>query len=282
MAKIRSSGKSLNFINSHYSQPRSVFNRGRLAAVVYADLFGYPLTVKEAKLWDIRQVRAKYSSQKEKEALKVTGLLKKIPTVAAVFLTGSVAAQNATSRADIDLMIVTQPNTLWLTRLLVFPWLKRRFCPNIFLDLNHLEIKDQNLFTAHEILQAKCLYDRDKVERRWLKVNLWTKEYLPEAYKNSKSRIPNPKHALNSKSQTPKFWNFPNWTLKFIWNLVLSAWNLFLLIPEFFAFLFQYLYMKPKMTHERVGWGFAFFHPYNLSEIVVQKFEKKLLKYTHL
>ena len=35
-----------------------------------------------------------------------------------------------------------------------------------------------------------------------------------------------------------------------------------LILPfELLAFLAQYLYMRPKMTNEKVGWGFAFFHP---------------------
>lgn len=252
MAKIRSSGKSLNFTNSYYNQ---------LAAVVYANVFGYPLTVKEARLWAIRKTRAEYSQQKEEAAIKLTNQLKKIPTIAAVFLTGSVAARNASKTADIDLMVVTVPNTLWLTRLFVFPWLKRNFCPNIFLDLNHLEIKDRNLFTAHEVLKAKCLYDYGGVYKKWLEDNIWTKKYLPLVY--SASLRANAKQSPDVPKQ-----------------IASSLWFLAMTPLELFAFILQYLYMKPKMTHEKVGWGYAFFHPNNLSEKVLKKFEKELLKYT--
>ncbi len=51
----------------------------------------------------------------------------------------------------------------------------------------------------------------------------------------------------------------------------------FWLMPfEALAFLGQYLYMRPKMTNEKVGWGRAFFHPRNLSNEVLKKFETRL------
>lgn len=232
-------------------------NYNELAAVVYADLFGYPLTVKEAKLWAIRIDREKLSHQKEVVALKISRMLQKVPTIEAVFLTGSVAVYNAKRGADIDLMIITKPNTLWLTRLVIFPWLKKRVCPNLFLDSRHLKIKSQNLFTAHEVLQAKCLYDRDGIEAKWLKENVWTERYLPNAYKSRLLKL------------TAKNRNFRQ-------KALLS----FLLAPfEFVAYVFQYLYQKPKQTNESLGWGYAFFHPKSLSSPIERKFEKRLLKY---
>lgn len=227
MTKILSSGKSLTFTKQSYNE---------IAAVVYADLFGYPLTVKEAKLWAIRKTREEYSREKFDQAAEIVNLIKKIPTIEAVFLTGSVATKNAKKEADVDLMIITLPNTAWLTRGIVFLILKifRKFknpvCPNIFLDLNHLEIKDKNLYTAHEILQVKCLYDRSKVSKKWLDANKWVKEYLPVPF-------------------------------------------------ELLAFVIQYFYQRPKQSKEKLGWGYMFFHPDDLSEKVFKKFEQRLLKY---
>lgn len=250
-----------------------------LAAVVYADLFGYPLTVKEAELWAIRKTREKYSREKEKLALEGVTFLRKIPTVEAVFLTGSVVVKNATQKADADLMIITKPSTLWLTRLIVFKKLKSFACPNIFLDTNHLEIQDKNLYTAHEVLQAKCLYDKNNINYLWLKRNEWTKEHLPNAYKQkinqSKSQFP--------ISNTNQSTNSQNWILDIgYWSLVIGGghWLLGVVIGfiELCAFIFQYFYMKPKITNERVGWGYAFFHPNDLSEKVLKKFEKNLKK----
>jgi len=262
MAKRRISGKSLKSLTRQ--------SYSKLAAVVYADLFGYPLTVSEAKLWAVRKVRQEISEQRIAEAKKPVSILKIIPSVQAIFLTGSVAAGNAKANADIDLMIVTLPGTLWLTRLIIFMGLKllrklkNPYCPNIFLDLNHLEILNKNLYTAHEVLQAQCLYDTGGVYRRWLIENKWVREYLPFVYRRQKSKV----KGQNFKARSTKFLFF-NWIFKFC-----------LLIFELPIFVLQYLYMRSGMTNESVGWGFAFFHPNNLSEKVLKKFDRRLVKYT--
>jgi len=266
MAKIRNSGKSLGFIKKHYSQ---------LAAVVYADIFGFPITVSEAKLWAIRKQREEYSLEKFNQAIKIVSFLKFIPFVEAIFLTGSAAANNAKRDADADLMIISSPNSVWLTRAIVFivlkflKKLKNPICPNIFLDLNHLEIQDKNLFTAHEVLQAKCLYDRNGVEKKWLEKNKWTREYLPNVYKHKINNNP-----MSNSNFSISNVQFPNWVLDFgYWVLELGFGFL-----NFFALMIQYLYMKPKMTNESVGWGSIFFHPNNLSKKILKKFEKNLQK----
>ncbi len=185
-------------------------NFNELAAVVYADLFDWPLTLTEAKFWAVaskkkdkrkynfvyrrglieqRRQREKMAAQKMVLAYEVVADLAKIPTVQAIFLTGSVAVGNARKDSDVDLMIVTEPGTLWLTRLVLATVLKGRgvygktICPNIFLDTDHLEITEKNLYTAHEILQARCLFDRGGVNKKWLKKNSWTRNYLPYATK---------------------------------------------------------------------------------------------------
>lgn len=271
-------------------------------ALVYADLFDFPLTPREALLWSIdspkilprpcyskrevkfhrgylylsgrkniinkRLLREKYSKEKLAFLQPTIGLLSQIPSLQAIFITGSLSLANASKNSDIDLMIISKPNTLWLTRFFVVSLLKLRgqyrsnihlrdkICPNIFLDTNHLEIKDQNLYTAHEILQAKCLYDSGGVEKNWLEENKWTKDYLPNAYKYHVSRI----KYYAKKRPSPKY----------------MIHNTLYIILELIAFILQYLYMRRKITSERVGWGFAFFHPRKLSEKTLASFHSRL------
>ncbi|MEK7127844.1 MAG: SpoIID/LytB domain-containing protein, partial [Patescibacteria group bacterium] len=235
-------------------------------AHIYSGIFGYPLTDEEAKLWRIKT--AKVTDTKLEFAKKITEKLKSISFILAVFITGSVAANNAKDGADIDLMIITKPNTLWLTRLLVAIYLKKQklykqiICPNIFLDTNHLEIQEKNLYTAHEVLQAKCLFDRSNIEQLWLAKNKWTKEYLPNAYHNSviASVAKQSSQKIATSLSAPR--NDSVWLL-----------NLFM-------FVFQYLYQKPKQTQERVGLGYAFFHPNQMAGKIVSRYNelvKKLL-----
>ncbi|MEK7127252.1 MAG: nucleotidyltransferase domain-containing protein, partial [Patescibacteria group bacterium] len=92
-------------------------NKGELLAHIYSGIFKYPLNSKEAKLW---RINTKIITDSKLElAKKIISKLKNISFVEAIFVTGSVAANNATEKADIDLMVITKPNTLWLTRLLI-------------------------------------------------------------------------------------------------------------------------------------------------------------------
>ncbi len=269
-------------------------------ALVYADIFDYPLTQEEMRLWQVvpgfqqmkadladekverkgsflflkgrgklvglRKEREEISKKKLLKTLRLLEILRKVWTVKAVFVTGSVAAGNAKEESDIDLMIVTKQGSLWVTRLTVVGILKAmgkyrgnqgnqgdKICPNIFLDEDHLGIGERNLYTAHEVLQARCVFDRGGIYLEWLRKNRWGKEYLPKAYKYQILNIKYQKYRLNHK-------------------------NFFgvLLLIELMAFLGQYLFMKVKITNERVGWGYAFFHPRDLSVEVYQEFFRRL------
>lgn len=143
----------------------------------------------------IRKKREKWSQKKIKIAKGVAGWLKLIPTIKMVAITGALAMGNSEERDDIDLLIVTSRNRLWLTRLLtVFlvelvarrrrpgdKKVKNKICLNMFLDEEHLEVpkKEQDLFSAHEVCQLKPIWDRNNCYQKFLKANLWVKKFLP-------------------------------------------------------------------------------------------------------
>jgi len=242
-----------------------------LETLKYFDKYDYPLTADELWYWQHgsnyskRKIKKIYDkslsptrikkekiSQRKWEIAKEAGeRLKKVPTVWAVFVTGALAMNNCPADDDIDLMIITAPNTLWLARFFEkFAYLSVRrkpnvkkapdkICPNLWLDTQHLKLNTQSLYIAHEILQAKCIFDRGGVHQQFLTQNSWVKRYLPIAYKSQ---------IANLKPQ-----KIPNWNLGF-GNWVLRTANLFF-------FILQFVYMLPKMTTEKVGLGFAFFHP---------------------
>lgn len=255
-------------------------------AIVYASLFDYYLDIAGAKLWAVgkesklvtrpkftermrraRMVRRKITFTKRRLLEKALLFIKKVPTVEAVFLTGSVAVWNARPGADIDLLVVTLPNTLWLTRAAVVGLLKvtgqyrstesvaDRICTNIFLDTRNLKVSEKNLYTAHEVLQAECLFDRQAVEWRWIQENIWAADFLPNVFLKRERTLA--KSVIVYKSLWEKF-----------------SW---LFAPvELLAFLVQAIYMKSRITREKIGWGIAVFHPNDLTTKVFQKWQKKL------
>ena len=204
---------------------------------------------------ELRKKREKVSRKKLLLAQKTAKKLNRFPFVKFIGLTGALSVGNADEDDDIDLMIITVKDRLWLTRMLI--WLicpicqirrrkindvnvKDKICFNLFLDEAGLEIEEKNLFTAHEICQVKSLYNKDQTYEKFLAANSWVKEYLPNA-------------------------------LSIIgYRLSATRSCLFLSLLNLFAFGLQYLYMKPKITNEKVTLHQAFFHPNNLSPKILR------------
>lgn len=227
-------------------------------------------------LAQIKQVHTGKSSQtkplleqKIVLARKVARFMSSVPGIRLIALTGSLAVNNAKKSDDIDLMIITKANALWLIRpfiiLLTSLFFKRRLpsneqyqmsndkwsntiCLNLWLDESALAVprSKRNLYTAHEVLQAKPIFDRGNTYAKFIRSNSWTKQYLANAYKYTKSNFPSQK--------SPKFVN--SYILKFLNNI---------------AFLLQYLYMKPRITNETVTLHSAYFHPRDYSKRIQQQ-----------
>ena len=193
--------------------------------LTYADIFDYPLTASELKRWLIgptgsdpagkspigsdpivktngfyhlpgrskvvalRRRRQHFSQLKWPAAYRAAKILSFIPWVKLVAVTGALAMNNSDKDDDIDLMIITSKDRLWLTRLLsfifLFPLLRRgdqinnRLCLNLWLDESALALKLQNLYIAHEICQARPVFDRDQTYKKFIGANLWYKRFLP-------------------------------------------------------------------------------------------------------
>ncbi len=238
----------------------------------YFDKYDYPLTKEELEYWSgakvqrlpkrpklekIRKQREKYSLLKWGIAYTQATRLARLPFIAAIFVTGSLAMNNCKKSDDIDLMVITYPDTLWIVRLVYnllfindrrFPGAKSapdKICTNLWLDTNNLVLHTHSIYFAHEILQAKCIFDRGGVQYQFLKKNAWVKDYLPNAHKIQITKV---KHQMKFKNQNSKF------------DLSFVICHLFIPLNIIF-FIVQWAYMKPKMTTERVGPGFAFFHP---------------------
>lgn len=202
-----------------------------LATIAYADIFNFPLRREELRRWLIFSVnpakpgkeaeienglyvlkgrksivktrleRAKAIPLKYEIAKKMAGLLKLIPTVKLVGVTGGLAMGNADAKDDIDFFIITSTGALWFTRFfatLIMEFTGRRrhpkekevgnsICLNMFMTENHLEIseKDRDLFSAHEVLQMTPVWERGGAYAAFISNNNWVRKFLPNAWKAS-------------------------------------------------------------------------------------------------
>lgn len=265
-------------------------------SLVYHDLFGYPLTREETWFWQIgkaeqprhlveafrgfyclagrgdlvfqRAARTHASLGKFKIAQKAAGVLACLPTIRMVGVTGGLSMGNADQDSDIDFLIITTGDTLWITRLLAFVFLKflgiklRRFgdlevqdklCLNLWIDEKNMDFsKRKDVYTAHEILQTKVLLNKNDTYQRFLKKNLWVKEIFPNGFA---SRM---KRTVLVRQRWPS-------VIALIFRLLDRP-----------AYFFQRLYMRSKRTRERIEKGRALFHPLSWQEDIPWLFLSRL------
>src|SRR5690606_24984928 len=124
-----------------------------------------------------------------------------IPTVQFVGISGSLSMHNTSTKGDIDLFVITQAHTIWITRfiLLLYKYLVIainkdvgiKFCFNLFFSVKGLNIPSikQNEYIGHEILQLKPVLDKNNLYDAFLASNKWVKHFFPQV-SLSKAKLP--------------------------------------------------------------------------------------------
>lgn len=213
------------------------------------------------QLVEERKKRTLESGRKMARARKIAQILRFIPSISAIGISGSLAMDNSTKSDDIDFFIITKENTIWFTRLMVHVTLfvfrrinkknfgKEKICPNMYLPENNLQIpiSKRNLFTAHEASQLKIVFDKNESYKKFMLVNPWVLKYLPNSFSLDKILF------FEKRSH---------------------IFSLMIFINKFF-YLFQYLYMKRHIRHEEVTEESIRFHNKNKSNYVMDLFTIK-------
>lgn len=124
-----------------------------------------------------------------KTARKIAALLSLFPYIKGVAVSGSLSKYYADEHSDIDFFIITAKNRLWIARTLThllkkvsFLFHKQHFlCMNYFVDEQHLEIEEQNVFTATEISTLLPMQGASVFEKFYAS-NKWTENFLPNQF----------------------------------------------------------------------------------------------------
>lgn len=208
----------------------------------------------------LRKKRFLYSRNKWDIARRAAEYLKHIPTIELVGVTGALAMNNAEDDDDVDLFIIAGKNRMWVSRLLAIlifelfgirrrpnekSGVKDKICLNMFMRIDALRLpqKEQNLYTAHEVLQMHPLWQRKNSYAMFLYKNDWVKKYLPNAWKN-KEKYAHTNEIVRHEKNICDFIGW--WILGIFENLskVLQLW-----------------YMKKRRTKEVVRDTLMRFHP---------------------
>jgi predicted nucleotidyltransferase len=121
-----------------------------------------------------------------KTARRVAKLLSRFPYVKGVALSGSLSKNFATEKTDIDFFIVTAANRLWIARSCMHLYKKLTFltgrqhwfCMNYYVDEQEPEIKEQNIFTAMEIVTLLRMQGKSSLDN-FMARNAWVSAYFP-------------------------------------------------------------------------------------------------------
>lgn len=213
-----------------------------------------------SSLGELREKRAEISRKKIEKAKKVLHFLKLNPYLKMVAITGTLAAENAEQEDDVDLMMIFEGKRLFIGRAIEFLILKllgkRRnpkgkqtqdlLCPNLYLSEEALKIENEDIYTAHEIMQIKIVWDREEMGKRFLSANRWVKNFFPHVEMDK---------VRKEKRKKRKF---------FLLNL-----------GERIMRKTQLNYMRRKISKEKISEKALFFHPEDQREKILALYGKR-------
>ncbi len=143
---------------------------------------GYYCLRGREELVDSRPVRRERALRLQKRARRVARWLQHVPFIRGALLTGSVAADDATPDADVDLLVMVAPERLALVFAVLAPLsrlLSRKlFCPNYYLSTDHVTLGRRSHYIARELVQARPLVGGAAAV---LEANDWVEAFLPNA-----------------------------------------------------------------------------------------------------
>jgi hypothetical protein len=139
---------------------------------------------------DTGNIARRIAGNKEAErylviAKKQAKRIARFPYVRAVMASGSLSKNYMDNQSDLDFFIVTAPGRLWIARTLLVFYKRlflfnshKYFCVNYFVDTDHLEIEEKNLFTATELATVLPLYNAESYDKLH-QSNHWLLNFFP-------------------------------------------------------------------------------------------------------
>lgn len=170
--------------------------------------------------------------------------LSKIDDILMVGVTGSVASKYPKEDDDIDLMIITKKDSLWITRLRIF-WIfwinkiphrtdKNNLCINLWLEDLCVPRQKRSLKNAVDLVLMKPILNRELTYERFLLKNFWVKKFTATPYYQKVKGL--------KSIEKREGLSLPKMMINYI------------------LFGLEYIYMWPKIRGEFVTSKQAFFH----------------------
>jgi hypothetical protein len=165
-------------------------------------------------------------------ARKKAKLISSFPFVRAVMISGSLSKGYMDEKSDFDFFIVTENERLWIARTLLVMYKRiflfnshKYFCVNYFVDTDHLEIEEQNLFTATELATLIPVVDEGHYPAL-MDANKWLHSFFPNYLPRTLAEIiPLGQHKLKGALESLINLLFGRYWEKLFMYLTLKRWK---------------------------------------------------------
>ncbi len=220
--------------------------------------------------------REKTAREFNTTARRVARILKVIPWIKLVGISGGLAIENVSKKDDIDFFVVTDVGRIWISRLMILGLLsalglrrKRsdnraiaagKICVNMVVDYEHLAQSRQDLYVAHEVLQMRVLWQRDQIYSKYLLDNEWTQDFLPN-------------WTASQKIESLK--GYGKWAVA---RKEFSTFRRGGDLIEYIARQIQLKIMGRPQGLERIDEGAFYFHPLDYQGQVLSEYKKRVQK----
>ncbi len=180
-------------------EPFEVFQEKLQLLVARGDIFqfqGYFQTQYQPEWVERRRDSNRRADAFLPKARRMARFIAAFPFIRAVFVSGSLSKHCMRPDSDIDFFMITAPGRLWLARTLLVIFKKiflfnshKYFCINYFVDTEHLEIEEQNLFTATEAVTLLPMYGQEWYHA-FCRQNDWAWRQFPHCSLRSTHTVP--------------------------------------------------------------------------------------------
>jgi hypothetical protein len=215
------------------------------------------------------------AKRKMKVALRMSKFISLFPFVEAVCISGSLSKNYMDKSSDIDFFIITTPHRLWLCRglLVLFKKLfllnsRKHFCINYYLDSEHLEIPDRNIFTATEIVFLKPTFNAE-LFKKFASINSWCEQFYPNKNEANPTLGPVKRNRLKRFMEWVLSGNLGEFLDAYFFKLTLERWKK--KFPHFNEEEFDLNLRSRK--------GVSKHHPRGYQKIVMDSFTAKQLAF---
>ncbi len=156
----------------------------------------YSLSDTDGSFVDNRISAAKTAGKKIKKAKKITRLIRLIPYVKSVAISGSVSMTSPKPKSDIDFFVISRKNRIWTVRFLTVllthiigqrrykATIDNKICLNLYIADEKTVFPIQNIASSHMIAKMLPIYQKD-VFNRFLSANKnWISKFITGFEKN--------------------------------------------------------------------------------------------------